>query len=201
MRISIVSTSKCREPVRAIWHDQAMGQRVCLLALLLVACGDETTVATDAADATTDAGTDGGLDAGFDLPLETWTWVDVPGMVCGNGSPTGIAINPSTRSQKLVILVEGGGACWEAANCYGILVPITAVHLDGFNAQTFAGIRARFGSVLAKRRQVELLRPPELVRPRLTLSADCSRWHPLQCSDRENDELHHQLLLYQVLLD
>jgi hypothetical protein len=146
MRISIVSTSKCREPVRAIWHDRAMGQRMCLLALFLVACGDDKSAAIDAAgiDATADAGTDAALDGGFDIPLETWTWVDVPGMVCGNGSPTGIAINPSTRSQKLVILVEGGGACWEAANCYGIIVPVTAVHLDGFNAQTFAGVRAQF---------------------------------------------------------
>lgn len=79
----------------------------------------------------------GGDDDGNDLPLETWSWVDVPGMVCGNGSPTGVAINPSERSRRLVLLFEGGGACWEAASCYGILVPVTASHLDGFNAQTF----------------------------------------------------------------
>ncbi len=74
--------------------------------------------------------------------VETWTWVDVPGMVCGNGSPTGFAINPSERSSRLVLLVEGGGACWEAAACYGILIEPTAVHLDGFDARTFASVRA-----------------------------------------------------------
>jgi len=58
-------------------------------------------------------------------------------MVCGNGSPTGVAINPTTRSNRLAILFEGGGACWEAATCYGILVPVTASHLDGYNGQTF----------------------------------------------------------------
>lgn len=96
---------------------------------------------TDDGSLTADAAR--GPDAGFDLPLETWTWVDVPGMACGNGSPTGIAINPSTRSRRLAVLFEGGGACWEAAGCYGILIPVTASHLDGFNAQTFAQIQAQ----------------------------------------------------------
>lgn len=118
--------------------------RVALVGVLgLAGCGDDAAVARDAGtDASTDAGT--GTDAGFDVPLETWTWVDVPGMVCGNGSPTGIAINPTTRSRRLVILFEGGGACWEAAACYGIVIPVTAVHLDGFNAQTFASVRPQF---------------------------------------------------------
>ena len=122
-----------------------MGRRLCVLALLIGGCGDDKNAATDAGiDGSRDGSTDGGIDAGFDVPLETWTWVDVPGMVCGNGTPTGIAINPTTRSQKLVILVEGGGACWEAAACYGIIVPVTAAHLDGFNANTFANVRAQF---------------------------------------------------------
>jgi hypothetical protein len=76
-----------------------------------------------------------------ELPLERWTWREVPGMVCGNGSSTGIAINPSARSSRLVLAFEGGGACWEAASCYGILFPVTAVHLDGFDEQTFAAVR------------------------------------------------------------
>src|SRR4051794_38185775 len=109
---------------------------------VLAACGDDTKATGDASaiDAVADTGP-GGPDAGFTIPLETWTWLDVPGMVCGNGSPTGIAVNPSTKSQKLVILFEGGGACWEAAACYGIVIPVTASHLDGFNATTFAQVR------------------------------------------------------------
>lgn len=76
-----------------------------------------------------------------DTPLEQWAWVDVPGMTCGNGSPTGIAINRSTRSSRLVIMFEGGGACWEVAACYGIGIDPTSVHLEGFNEQTFASVR------------------------------------------------------------
>ncbi|MBA3452472.1 MAG: hypothetical protein H0T42_05175 [Deltaproteobacteria bacterium] len=106
-----------------------MGKRVWLIPALIAACGDPS--------GTPDA-------SGFDAPAEAWTWVDVPGMVCGDGSPTGIAINPTTRSAKLVIMVEGGGACWEAANCYGIVVPVTSSHLDGFTAQTFASVRPAY---------------------------------------------------------
>ncbi len=119
--------------------------RHAVLALLLVTgCGGSPGSGGDAGaddiDATADTGPLG-PDAGYDIPLETWTWLDIPGMVCGNGSPTGIAVNPSTKSQKLVILFEGGGACWEAAACYGIIIPVTASHLDGFNATTFAQVR------------------------------------------------------------
>lgn len=85
-----------------------------------------------------------GPDAPPGGPEGQWTWHDVPGMVCGNGSPTGIAINPTTRSDKLVIAVEGGGACWEAAACYGILIPVTSSHLDGFTEETFQTIRAQY---------------------------------------------------------
>jgi hypothetical protein len=63
-------------------------------------------------------------------------------MVCGNGSPTGIAVNLTRRSSRIVIVVEGGGACWEAAACYGIVVPVTAPHLDGFTSATFESIRS-----------------------------------------------------------
>ncbi len=108
--------------------------------LVVAACGGSPGSGGDGGADDIDASADTGPlgpDAGYDIPLETWTWLDVPGMVCGNGTPTGIAVNPSTKSQKLVILFEGGGACWEAAACYGIIIPVTASHLDGFNATTF----------------------------------------------------------------
>lgn len=90
-------------------------------------------------------GTDGAIgDGATSTPLETWTWVDVPGMVCGDGSPTGIMVNRSERSRHLVLAFEGGGACWEAATCYGILIDPTAVHLDGFDERTFESVRSYF---------------------------------------------------------
>ena len=79
-----------------------------------------------------------------DTPLEEWAWIDVPGMTCGNGTPTGIAINRSDRSSNLALMFEGGGACWEVVTCYGIGIMPTSVHLDGFNEQTFAGVRPSY---------------------------------------------------------
>ncbi len=121
---------------------------MCLFGIL-AACGN-TGATSDAAPGDDAPAGDGGSDAPTTpidfgaLPLEEWTWVDVPGMVCGNGTGTGIAINPTQRSNKLMLLFEGGGACWEAANCYGIIVPVTASHLDGFTANTFASVRPQF---------------------------------------------------------
>lgn len=105
-----------------------------LVALLVVSCGDDGAATQP--------------DGSIQTPLEAWTWIDVPGMKCGNGSSTGIAINRSDRSNKLVLAFEGGGACWEAAACYGIegILQPTSVHLDGFTEQTFATVRPFFDS-------------------------------------------------------
>lgn len=108
--------------------------------LLVAACG---------------GGGDGAPDGGAgDLPLERWTWIDVPGMRCGDGSATGVAINPSDRSRTVVLAFEGGGACWEAAACYGVpgVLEPTAVHLDGFTEETFAAVRPFFDTSWAFQR-------------------------------------------------
>jgi hypothetical protein len=52
------------------------------------------------------------------VPTETWTWVDFPNAHCGNGSATGVGINPTTLSDRVLIYLEGGGACWDALTCY-----------------------------------------------------------------------------------
>lgn len=54
------------------------------------------------------------------VPEEQWTWTDVPGAVCGNGSPTGIGLNVRRRSEDLLIYLQAGGACWDTLTCaYG----------------------------------------------------------------------------------
>jgi len=56
----------------------------------------------------------------LDASTGAWTWVDVPGSSCADGSPTGFAINPSpTPSDGLLIFLEGGGACWDGTSCWG----------------------------------------------------------------------------------
>ncbi|HVZ75188.1 MAG TPA: pectin acetylesterase-family hydrolase [Polyangia bacterium] len=60
---------------------------------------------------------DGGSPDGNTAALAQWTWIDVPGAACDDGSPTGIAVNPGT-SDDLVIYFEGGGACWDFSTCF-----------------------------------------------------------------------------------
>jgi hypothetical protein len=89
-----------------------------------------------APDSSANPGDDGSIDAPFDTPVGTWTWLDVPGMTCGNGAPTGIGVNRSTDSNDVVVFFEGGGACWDAASCFTVK---SAIHIeDGYNAQTLA---------------------------------------------------------------
>jgi hypothetical protein len=46
-----------------------------------------------------------------------WTWIDFPDSACEDGSPTGIAVNPSD-SKNLLVFMNGGGACWNYLTCY-----------------------------------------------------------------------------------
>ncbi len=129
------------------------------LALALAACGpvanlsDATTdgdVATssDASDATSAADTNTGpYDPYFDpamhspstpitAPSEEWTWVPFGDAVCGNGESTGIGVNLTTRSNRVLIFMMGGGACWDQATCY--VVQSAANLTDGYTATDFA---------------------------------------------------------------
>jgi hypothetical protein len=73
----------------------------------------------------------------FTTPPGQWAWLDVPGMLCGNNTPTGIGVNLSTTSPDVVIYFEGGGACWDVTTCFETQ---TAIHIqDGYGSATFAG--------------------------------------------------------------
>ena len=66
---------------------------------------------------------DGGVGDGgapVSAPAGVWTWVDVPGTACDDGTMTGIAVNPSpdAASRELFIYFMGGGACWDASTCF-----------------------------------------------------------------------------------
>jgi hypothetical protein len=92
--------------------------------LLAAACGDN-----DKGDGLT-GGPDAGdqADAGppFDVTEREWTWFPVDGSTCMDGSDTGIGLNLDYSSDKLVIFLEGGGACFNAISCGGV------AHQDGF---------------------------------------------------------------------
>jgi hypothetical protein len=50
-------------------------------------------------------------------PANEWTWVPVAESRCRDGSSTGFAIRKNPASDKLVIYLQGGGACFNAASC------------------------------------------------------------------------------------
>jgi hypothetical protein len=52
------------------------------------------------------------------LPVsdEVWTYTVVDGARCGNGGDVGVATNRGS-SDRLVIYLEGGGACWDQFTC------------------------------------------------------------------------------------
>ena len=97
-----------------------------------------------------DSGTvaDGGAmaDAGggpISAPKDTWTWVPFNDALCMNGTPTGIGVNPTTRSDKLAIFLMGGGACWDS-----ITVAIgVCSNINGYGAANAAADFTSYGTV------------------------------------------------------
>jgi hypothetical protein len=106
------------------------------------ATGDAHAEATRDArsDASPDA--DGGVDATFPIgpPITAtngqWTWVPFADAVCANGASTGIGVNLSAASSRVLIYLEGGGACWDELTCYELQ---TASYVtSGYGASDFA---------------------------------------------------------------
>jgi len=58
---------------------------------------------------------------------DAWSFVSFPDSKCANGTPTGIAINPIANPEGLLVFMQGGGACWDAATC---LTLKSSVHLE-----------------------------------------------------------------------
>ncbi|MFO0558329.1 MAG: pectin acetylesterase-family hydrolase [Polyangiales bacterium] len=103
-------------------------------------------------DASADVGADS-MDPGPQPPAEppvgapvvpngqAWQWVPVPEARCMNGTPTGFGVNFSRGSNRLLIVLEGGGACFDAATC-----AVGTLHADGFNEATFRTVLVALGS-------------------------------------------------------
>ncbi len=75
--------------------------------------------ASDGGNADGPKGTDAGLPIGAPItaPKDVWTWVDFPGAVCDDGTPTGIGVYLSSKSDKVLVFMNGGGACWDYQTC------------------------------------------------------------------------------------
>ncbi|APR86178.1 Hypothetical protein A7982_11527 [Minicystis rosea] len=68
---------------------------------------------------TTSTGTGGQTpgDGPIVAPDETWTWIPFDNAFCGDGSTTGIGVNLTKKSSRVLIYLEGGGACWNELTC------------------------------------------------------------------------------------
>lgn len=53
----------------------------------------------------------------LDTAEDTWEWVEVAGATCRDGSPAGFGVRRSTTSDRVVIYLEGGGACFNGESC------------------------------------------------------------------------------------
>jgi hypothetical protein len=105
-----------------------------LLALTLAACGDNL----GGSNADGGGGDSPDADTGppFDVTEREWTWLPVEGNTCMNDSATGIGLNLDFSSDKLVVFLEGGGACFNPVSCADV------AHQGGFDAgdlEAFAG--------------------------------------------------------------
>jgi hypothetical protein len=105
--------------------------------------------APDASAPLSDAGPP--WDAGPPLSgLAQFSYESVDGAVCGNGTPAGLGISPGTDPGHLVVLWNGGGACWDDFSCFGLNA---AVHLQTtYSEEVMAGdLNALFSSPLLDR--------------------------------------------------
>lgn len=142
------------------------------ITLLLPACGDDVATQTGGTSSSSSSSSSGSIGAGgaggggtggsmgqggsdivpgdpITAPAETWTFIPFDDAVCGNGSPTGLGINLTDKSQNVIIYMMGGGACWDAFTCYTLK---SAANMDGYDAAKFQNdVNAYLGSSLFDR--------------------------------------------------
>lgn len=124
------------------------------LAATFVACSSDDTASPASPEPDASSGTSSGTptpeDAGTDAHHEDepitlgapitegkakeWTFVKFPDSTCANGTPTGIGVNLGT-TKRLVVYMEGGGACWDENTCYSLKLASNIE--DGFDETKF----------------------------------------------------------------
>lgn len=126
--------------------NQFLATLLCAMTLVCVtACGDDSKNA-DNGKADSSTGGDGGTPSDDDVgppiklgeaisaPDKTWTWVDFPNTHCMDDSATGLGIKLNPASDKAIIVIQGGGACFNDTTC------ATAVNQNGFKAGQLTGV-------------------------------------------------------------
>lgn len=65
---------------------------------------------------------------------DEWSYQEIPGAVCADGSQAGIGYSWHRDATELVIYLSAGGGCWNTENCFK---KPQSVYLTGFNETTF----------------------------------------------------------------
>ncbi len=95
-----------------MWLGDLRRRTACLVvAMAVTACGgddddpDETAAYAPTSDPIVDA------------PARTWSYVPIEGAICRDGSPTGVLFNPNPESDRLLVFLEEGAACFNGFSC------------------------------------------------------------------------------------
>jgi hypothetical protein len=75
-----------------------------------------------------------------------WQKVALPGTVCGNGSQYKFWYYDSPTSNNMVILFEGGGACWDYDTCSGRAGALGASNPNGLADNYMTGMEPKYVS-------------------------------------------------------
>lgn len=76
------------------------------------------------------------IDVGADA-LESWVYVPIDEMRCGDGTPAGIFVNFTDASRELVFFLDGGGICYDDLTC-----SLMAGELEGLGEDPLASFLA-----------------------------------------------------------
>ncbi|MEO8604556.1 MAG: pectin acetylesterase-family hydrolase [bacterium] len=77
-----------------------------------------------------------------------WQRVELPGAVCSNGSQYRFWYYDNPSSNNLLIMFEGGGACWDYASCSGQTGILGAANPNGIPTDYITQFKAKFVSPL-----------------------------------------------------
>ena len=85
------------------------------------------------------------VDGGNNYP---WERVEIPGTQCSNGSQYKFWVHDAPASNNLLIMFEGGGACWDYPSCSGAYGILGAANPNGISDDYITTTKAKFVSPL-----------------------------------------------------
>jgi hypothetical protein len=123
---------------RSRWRRAA----VSLLVAATVACGGSSPGNGPAGS----SGASGGDGPAGPAPGGVWTWVDVAGTTCSDGSATGFGLSRGDEPD-VVVFMDGGGACWDFTTCFFL----RTAKAGPFQIAEFEARRAEFAGTFLDR--------------------------------------------------